>query len=279
VTYTVPGRSIDVNGTTGTVNLNNNNQNITIPSGGNSATITNNGQKINVQKGLNGNSATVTNPSSSINANVNATTGQKTVELKYNGQTININANTQDLTAVVNQTASLDSASADAIISLNNNSAALIKNDNDLKIYGSLVASKRPAVESINVTSNQVEVAYTQQGRFLGIFKTNMPAKVIVAAVGRVKVKLPWYSFLVVKHTGDITTEIQSNLGSDAANINGSANSSATVQSTARVINVVSSSVQNHSTATVNANGRSIKVDSTGSVKLQDNARLINISR
>jgi|GEM_PF-3303224 hypothetical protein len=261
LTYTLPGRSINVNPDTGAVNLNNN------------------GQNINVQKGTSNNSATITNPggNASIHINANTATGQNSVELKYNGETIKVNEQ-DDLETLAQKSQALDDVSAQAIISFKNNSSALIKTDNDLKVYGDLVVQKRPAVEAINVSNSDVEVSYTQPGRLFGIFKKNMPAKVIVSADGKVQVKLPWYSFLVVKNTGDLTAEIKTNLGSDAASIS-STNSSTQVQATARVINVVSSSVQNHSSASVQTGGRTINADSSGTVRLQDNARVINIKR
>lgn len=177
-----------------------------------------------------------------VNTNVGGLNSNVNILNDGSGKTLNVNMST-GLSTQVN----LDDAAKSVIVNLNGNSVSLIKSDSDLAAYSDLVVQERPSIKSVETGNGKVVVAYRQPAKFLGLIGTNMGATVTVNAQGNVTVSLPWYSFLFTKNTNAVKTAVQGNLGSsrlDVSVLGGSGSTSVRVQTGAKVVNVVTNSIE-----------------------------------
>ncbi|HBD24668.1 MAG TPA: hypothetical protein DEV73_04595 [Candidatus Zambryskibacteria bacterium] len=191
---------------------------------------------------------------------VNVATPAGTVSIQRNGgdvlmvrnsagESVNLDLKAGGLKLQV-ESGKVDANVKSAIIDLSGDSKLLIKTDEDLNTYNSIVIEKRPSVLNINTEEGRVMVRYKQPARFLGIFGTNLGATVTVnESDDNVDIKLPWYSFLFTKNTGDVKTAISAGVkseGNSSVVVTGaSAETSASVkvQKQAGVVNVVTSAI------------------------------------
>ncbi len=76
-----------------------------------------------------------------------------------------------------------------------------VRSGKDLSNFAATMVINDENIDSVDVDSEQIEVAYKFPAKFLGIFETNIRAHVTVASSAtsgksRVKVKFPWLAFL-----------------------------------------------------------------------------------
>jgi len=186
------------------------------------------------------------------------TSGRANISIKesadrYNisipGTTVQIQGTKGDFDLMVKQ-GRLSDADKTVILNLEKGLDVLINDNNDLEAYNKIVVEKRPAILDIQSDEKSVQVTYTQPGKFLGIFNTYLNGKVSVESNGKVKVKLPWYSFLFTKNTNQVKKQLSLTLGDASAsgtiqiNALGSAGNEG-IKQRAKVINLVTSAVNN----------------------------------
>jgi hypothetical protein len=241
---TLPGRSIDVDQNSANIDYGTQNLNVN----------TSTGTNLNVNQG-----------GREININTNTTTNGQTFNVTVNGQTVTLDSGKESLSVFVSKGGSLDSASADVLVSLQGNSVNMIKGDDDLAAYGNIVVSARPAVKGVSVENDRVIVKYNHPGKFLGLFKVHLGAQAVVDAEGNVSIKLPWYSFLVSKNSAEVKAAIEAGLKGDksitVSAISDGSNSSVRVQNSAKVLNVMSSAVQGNQSISAQGNGNSAEIN------------------
>lgn len=178
VTISVPGRSIEINESAGGAGSVN-------IKGVDGTTV------LDVNKSVNG-ASTVTTPGSTINV------APGKVQINANGSTLNVNKGSEGLNVEIS------------------GQKIKIKSDNDLETYKQMVLDNCATLSGIDTSGSRVEVKYNQPARFFGIFKSNLDAKVSVGEDGKVEVKLPWYRFLFTKNAGEIKSQIQAKVDSNA---------------------------------------------------------------
>ena len=128
-------------------------------------------------------------------------------------------------------------------------SVMIVKTNDDLDFYNKTIIKNHQNIESVDVSSSSVKVAYKQPARFLGIFKTDLNAVASVDSNGAVVVSLPWYSFFYTKNTADVKTAMQAGLsvtgGSSKVDVSNliSGNQEVRVQNVANVVDVMTSAI------------------------------------
>lgn len=129
-----------------------------------------------------------------VNANVNANT--------------NTNANdNENATANINNSVN---ANTNATLNANSNSmVANISTDDDLKVYTKSLKNEDKNVSKVEVTDNQILLAYRQPSKFLGFIPSMSTAYVKIDAQGNLSVDYPWYTFLSVKDDEKLKADLQ----------------------------------------------------------------------
>ncbi|MEK7511004.1 MAG: hypothetical protein AAB582_02115 [Patescibacteria group bacterium] len=88
--------------------------------------------------------------------------------------------------------------------------SASVSTDEDLSAYTTAALRADENIDAVTYGDSNVEVAYYEQGRLLGLFPVTMKATAKVAADGAVAVSYPWYRFLVATDTNaDVESQIQ----------------------------------------------------------------------
>ena len=72
---------------------------------------------------------------------------------------------------------------------------AVKKEQVEAKVQAELEAN--PEIKSVEVTENKVEINYSAPAKFFGLFPVNFNLNIMADADGKVKVKFPWYRFLL----------------------------------------------------------------------------------
>ncbi len=181
------------------------------------------------------------------------------VKATIDGQEVMISAKDGGLGVQIN---TLNETEGQLVVGLPGNTINLIKNDDDLRAYVSLVAKTRPNVRDVAITDNGIEITYNQPAKFFGLFKSSLNARAIVASDGKVEIDLPWYSFLYSKNSSAVKSSIQTSIGSGGIQVSGSTNSESSAQGNAKAVNVVSASINN--TVSVSSGGNSVNLGSDG---------------
>jgi hypothetical protein len=189
--------------------------------------------------------------------NVTSTSGGKTssVNVVIDGRTVNMTSG--DASLKVQLEKGLSSNGEAEVVDLKGNADLMIKSDDDLDAYNSLVVKTRPSVTSVSVDDDSVSVKYKQPAKFLGVFSSHINATAKVVAGGKVTIILPWYSFLYVKDSSTVESKIETSL---AAN-NGGAQ-------------VDLSSIGTKGATNVEMNS---STDGTASLKIRNNAHAVNL--
>jgi hypothetical protein len=203
---TAPG-SVNVNsgGTSSSTQLNNSGLNVNSTTGNSSSSV-------NVQRGTTGLDITANGQSIKLDGS----SDPNSIDVNVNGKNVKIETS-GGLTHAISISGT-DPAARATFVSLEGNSVALIKTNDDLSTYNSLVIQTRPSVKKVEVNQNKIQVQYTQPARCLGLFKTKWTATASVDNQGNVGIKLPWYSFLCSKNTSTIKTQIQAGLNAAVQN-------------------------------------------------------------
>jgi hypothetical protein len=181
---------------------------------------------------------------------VNSANGKTTTTINIlqdaSGNTFNIDV-TRGLSS---QNIEVSSGAKQAVLNLDGNSVTLIKSDEDLNTYETLVVKERPAVKTVEFQNGgTVRVTYNQPAKLFGVFKSDLGATVTVDDNGKVSVKLPWYSFLFSKKNfKNIKNNIQTSLSKSDSNSEVSVTSNngtetVRLQKGAKVINVVTGTI------------------------------------
>lgn len=88
--------------------------------------------------------------------------------------------------------------------------SASVATDEDLSVYTTAALRADENIDAVTYNDSDVEVAYYEKGRLLGLFPVTMKATAMVAADGAVAVSYPWYRFLVATDTNaDVKSDIQ----------------------------------------------------------------------
>ncbi|HAU07783.1 MAG: hypothetical protein UW46_C0004G0078 [Candidatus Yanofskybacteria bacterium GW2011_GWF1_44_227] len=249
VDINVNGNSVNVDRTTGNVNVNsagtNANVNVnSVPGGGVNVNAGNSNANVNVNAvpgsvriDANGRGVTVQNQASGVNVVVP-------------GTSINVRKADGNLNVLVNKN-SLSEKDKGVLVNLQNGSEILINSDQDVDAYAKIVVEERPAITNVEVSNNRLEVSYRQPSRFLGIFSTELDGTVYVDVGKNVTIKLPWYSFLFRKNSSATAKQVSiaindaSSNGTVQVSALGSAEVSNQSREQARLINIVTGSVNN----------------------------------
>jgi hypothetical protein len=267
-----PAGSLNVNTNTNTVNITDpyGSQSIQVDQGGvNLNRGTQDSQSnLNVRSTPGGLDMSVTDSEGSRRILLDGSNDPKTIQIIYGGQGLTIEAEdglSKTLNLNVNGSSisiTKDPVLRRSVVSLEGNSIALIKSDSDLKAYNQLVMEERPSIKKIEVNQNQVRVQYRQSARCLGIFKRSLTATAAVDDKGSVSVKVPWYGFLCSKDTGTVKAQIQTSLSNSEqnqeiqvnslnVNLSNSGESVISVRSRAKVVNIMTSAIDNSRTINV----------------------------
>jgi len=140
-----------------------------------------------------------------------------------------------------------------------------VQTNADLKTYTASAIKEMPAVTNIEVRSENVSVTYTQPAKLFWFFGSSLKGTVVVSNGGKVEVKLPWYSFLFSKNTSNIKSAVETKLTTNSqqgtisltqvgAAENDSAENTAKVQNSAKVINIVGTAVNTELSSNTTAN-------------------------
>lgn len=97
---------------------------------------------------------------------------------------------------------------------------AEVKSEQDLQNFalGVMIHDDRPA-ETLSLNYEKIKFSHKVPSKFLGIFNSSLPAETEVDHQYRVKVKMPWYSFLFSKvvSAAELESEIDAKLAADTA--------------------------------------------------------------
>lgn len=249
VDVNVNGNSVNVERTTGGVNVNsagtNANVNVnSVPGGGVNVNAGNPSANVNINAApgsvkidANGRGVTVQNQASGVNVVVP-------------GTSINVKKADGNLNVLVNKN-SLNEKDKGVLVNLQNGADVLINSNEDVDAYAKIVVEERPAITNVEVKNNRLRVSYRQPSRFLGIFSTELDGTVYVDADKNVTIKLPWYSFLFRKNSSTTAKQVSlaindaSNEGTVQVSVLGSSDGSNQSREKARLINIVTGSVNN----------------------------------
>ena len=121
-----------------------------------------------------------------------------------------------------------------------------ISGDPDFDLFVQTVQTQDENVEAVDVDAEgDVEVVYEHEGRLFGFLAMKFTSRTSVetdtSGKAVVKVKLPWWSFLV-SGASNVKTEIESSLSADAR-VQANAEADVTVDSRVKLVEVLVSSV------------------------------------
>ncbi len=177
---------------------------------------------------------------------VQVQTGGSTIILRdSSGTAVSVNAGIGSLDVVV--AGGLDAESRGAIVSLEGNSLLLIKSRADLEAYANLIAAERASITAANIQKGHFIVRYRQPARLLGIVPSSLAATVDVDTDGTVTIQTPWYGFLFTKNTDTVRAKVAADVAVEVTagrlSATPAANTTVSVRNDARVLNVVTSSI------------------------------------
>lgn len=154
---------------------------------------------------------------------------------------------------------------ANVLVDLDAERSTLIQTEADLATYADLLVDFDPVVEDVEVNGETVSVSYQDSGRFLGIFPLSFTSTVMVDADHQVRVKAPWYSFLVF---GSAKKTVASGVASDISVMT----DTSSPFGQARILNLITKNVavhMNDGVGIVQNGDASVETSADGSVRVE----------
>lgn len=125
--------------------------------------------------------------------------------------------------------AAVESSSANTI------SASSVSTESDVEAYAASTLRTNDALESVDVTGENVSVSFKEQVRLFGFIPMDMTSRIEVASDGTVRIERPWYSFLTAGASTEVTSAIEANVRNAIETEGG-----LTARAQARILNEVS---------------------------------------
>lgn len=166
------------------------------------------GADANADAGVNGNAGEDQDDSTTQNnTNANATnnTGVDLTANAISGSSV-LNMSRAEIGSDANVNSQTQS-SAETNGSIEN--AADVETVADLKAYASSTIRSDEMVDSLNFTSNAVEMKYKQEGKFLALIPITFNVTAKAKANGEVELSYPWYAFLTIDNGDEMETELK----------------------------------------------------------------------